>query len=75
MKPPRPTSRSNVSEKRAVVKKQPEMKGSVTLTQKQLDAILTTIGTLTEENAKLQVALGMLTNDSGIFENNSKEFV
>lgn len=51
------------------------MKGSVTLTQKQLDAILTTIGTLTEENAKLQVALGMLTNDSGIFENNSKEFV
>ncbi|CAD5113794.1 DgyrCDS2961 [Dimorphilus gyrociliatus] len=65
LKPPRPISKSNGSERKTTIKQQQQhqqqqqqvMKGSVTLSQKQLDAILTTIGTLTEENAKLQVAL------------------
>ncbi len=37
--------------------KQPVSKGIVTMTQKQLDAILQTIGQLTTENAELQTKL------------------
>lgn len=38
-------------------KQQPASKGVVTMTQKQLDAILETIGQLTTENAELQTKL------------------